>query len=149
VPTFTDDLRAALDALADGHAHQVTRHARLAREGAIGHDLRTQAEAEILLGDVAFGHGELDSARAHYGSAAILLEARQDQPAVGSLLTAMGRLDLLSGHPAQSLAPLRSASSKLPGDPTVRAELTRALAEAGRGRVGTTAPGRRGRSANG
>jgi tetratricopeptide (TPR) repeat protein len=129
-----DHLRASADALAEGDQDRAERHARLACS-VTEHDLSLQADAETVLGNLAVDRGALKSAQDHYERAAMLLEAGQDQEAVGALLAAIGRLHLLRGDSTSALGLLQSASARLRGNHTVKADLARALADTGEPRA--------------
>lgn len=122
-------LRAAADACSDG---DYPRAERLAREVAAARpDPLLRIEAHTVMGNIAFARGELSAAQDAYQWAVTLLETRNDQAAVGTMLAAIGQLVLKRGDPAEALGILRSAAARLPGDRTVRTELARALADAG------------------
>ncbi|MCK2217845.1 tetratricopeptide repeat protein [Actinomadura sp. ATCC 31491] len=73
----------------------------------------------------------LEEAVAHYREAARIHEALGDNAAVGWLLTAIGRIALDRGRPAQAVEELRSAVGRVPGDPIVQTALGQALWQAG------------------
>ena len=99
-----------------------------------------RAEAESLLGDIAYEERRSDSAIHHYREAAELFETLQDSAAVAQLLTAIGRLllTLAADVPARAKAlrvaaveELRAAAGRVPSDPGPRAGLGQALWQAG------------------
>ncbi|MCP9969902.1 nSTAND1 domain-containing NTPase [Actinomadura madurae] len=133
-------LRAARDALCAGR----TDLAGVLAEHLISitdpHQIAVRAEAESLLGDVAYERQRPGSAIHHYRQAAEILETLQDSPAVAQLLTAVGRLllALAAAVPARpealrdaAVRELRAAAGRVPSDPGPRAALGQALWQAG------------------
>jgi tetratricopeptide (TPR) repeat protein len=94
-------------------------------------DPRAQAEAESLLGNVAFHNGRYAQAKEHYHRAAERFELLQDSAAVGLLLAAIGRLLLAEGDAAEAVGDLQRAVIRLPGNRMVRIEFARALRHTG------------------
>nr|WP_067823507.1 tetratricopeptide repeat protein [Actinomadura kijaniata] len=122
-------LDAALRALADDDTSRARRLAQQVLTDSPG-DPRLRIDAYTVLGNIAAATN-LPEAQHAYQSAVGMLEARRDRHAVGTMLTAMGRLELRRGDSAQALGLLRAASARLPGDRMVKTELARALAAAG------------------
>lgn len=123
-------LDGALQALAESDLALAERQARQALRGE-GDDLRTQALAKRILGDVAARQGHLDQAQTSYRDAAVLFEVLGDKTAVGTLLGESGRLSLRQGKPGAAVEELRAAISRIPSDLGIRASLARALWHAG------------------
>ena len=120
-------LRAAANVLAEGELGLAEKHAWHALMATEGRDLRLQADAQSLLGNIAFERGSLDIAEQHYRRAAELNEQLQDFSAVGRLLGAIGRLQAKQGRHAAALEDLQSAVTRLPGDLILQTELAKAL----------------------
>lgn len=93
--------------------------------------LADRARAETLLANIAFERGEMALSRHFYEQAAKLFEVAGDSAAVGNLLAAVGRLQMIGRDNAAAVATLQSAVSRLPADNTVKIELARAFANSG------------------
>ena len=120
-------LRIAVTAMAAGELVLAEKHAWQAIKVAGAEDLRLQADARSLLGNIAFERGHLDIAQEHYWRAAELSEQLRDQSAVGRLLGAIGRMHAKQGHYEAALEDLLSAVTRAPGDLTLQTELAKAL----------------------
>jgi hypothetical protein len=120
-------LSAAEQAMAAGETELVRRHAEMALKESLGQDLRLAAEAESLLGNVAYGQGDMAAAESHYRAASALSEASQDTARVAYLLAAIGRTLLNRGQYQEAVGCLYGAVSRLPNDRVVQAELGEAL----------------------
>ncbi|WP_433246012.1 hypothetical protein ACQPYK_44485 [Streptosporangium sp. CA-135522] len=126
-----DSLRAAEDAMVDGELLVARRHAAEAVR-LCGHDeIRLQAEAQSMLGNIAFLRELLGEAEECYQRAAQLFEMLQSHVAVARLLAAIGRLLLIRGEYAKAIVKLGAAVRRLDGDLSLRSELARALWGAG------------------
>jgi tetratricopeptide (TPR) repeat protein len=123
-------LRAAGAALAVRDLDLAERYAEDALKSA-GEDLRLEADAYSLLGNVAYHRGRMDVAKKQYMHAARLREELQDQPAVGQLLGAIGRIHAMKGRYVAALQELQSAVVRLPGDLALQTELAKVLWGAG------------------
>ncbi|WP_188194424.1 tetratricopeptide repeat protein [Nonomuraea sp. SYSU D8015] len=122
-----DLLREAEGALGEGDLLQATKLAEEALVRSEGNDLHVRAQAESLLGNVAYEHGEVEKALAHYSAAAKSYETGGAPAAVGLMLMAMGRLRLAQGSPAEAVRDLRAAMMRVPTDLTIQTELAWAL----------------------
>lgn len=125
-------LRAAEHAVSRGELTLARRHAQAAGRAAGRAGLRVRAEAESLLGDVAYEQGRPDAALRHYREAASIFETLLNGPAVGRLLAAIGRLLLMRGEQAAAIDSLRAAASRAPSDLAVQTGLGQALWYSGR-----------------
>jgi tetratricopeptide (TPR) repeat protein len=123
-------LAAAMSALAVGQFEAAQRHAEHARD-ASGDDLRLRADAYSVLGNVAYNRSRMDAAEANYMEAAQLREQLQDQPSVGQLLGAIGRIQQIRGRYTAAVEDLQAAVTRLPGDLSLHTELAKALWNAG------------------
>jgi tetratricopeptide (TPR) repeat protein len=130
-PDAASQLRAAETALAQGDTELARRHAKEAIHASGPGDIRVQAEAESVLGNVAHEERDLKDATDHYRAATRLFEALQDTAAVGRLLAAVGRLQLAQGQRAEAVGKLEAAVGRMPNDPTVQTGLGQALWDAG------------------
>ena len=130
-------LQIAIATLVEGEHGLAQKHAWHALKAADGRDLRLQGDACLLLGNIAFERGQFDLAEQHYQQAAELSERLRDQPAVGRLLGAIGRIHAKQGHHMAALEDLQSAVTRLPGDLTLQTELAKALWRVGQSQAAT------------
>jgi len=93
-------------------------------------DLEVKAQAECLLGDLAYADGDLEKAMKQYKTAAGMFEVLQNTHLVGHLLSADGRLSL-KADPPTAIPKLQAAVSRLPRDPHVLTALGQALWQTG------------------
>lgn len=123
-------LEAAASALASGDFHTAERNTidvlRIA-----GLDMRWQADAHSILGNVAYHRHHMKDAETEYMLAAQLREQLQDHQAVGRLLGAIGRIRAMRGQYSAALEDLQSAVTRLPEDLVLQTELAKALSIAG------------------
>jgi tetratricopeptide (TPR) repeat protein len=124
-------LQVALNFRADGDLVLAEKHAWHALRSADDEDLRLQADARSLLGNIAFDQDRPDTAEEHYRRAAELSEQLRDHLAVGRLLGAVGRIQAKQGRHLAALEDLHSAVTRMPGDLTMRTELAKALWQVG------------------
>ncbi|MFG1696040.1 tetratricopeptide repeat protein [Nonomuraea sp. NPDC049309] len=88
---------------------------------------RSRAQAESLLGDVAYLNGDLDAALAHYREASRLFDAlRGTDQIVATLLTAIGRILMDQNAYRTAVSELRSAVRRCP-EPVIQTQLAWAL----------------------
>jgi len=127
-----EHLRAAERALTIGDLQLAQTLADTAEKLAPDTDLRVHAEASSLRGKLAYEHGALDQAEAHYRRAAQLFEAIQDTGAVACLLGAVGMTLALRNELGQALAQLTAALNRAPDDPIIQAELNWTVQELAR-----------------
>ena len=120
-------LPAAEQAMAAGELALAQRHAAQALRESSGRDLRLAAEAESLLGNAAYGQGDMAAAEANYRAASALFETLQDTPVVAHLLAAIGRTLLNRGQYREAVDCFYGAVARLPNDQVVQAELGQAL----------------------
>jgi tetratricopeptide (TPR) repeat protein len=123
-------LRAALQADFEGEPDRAHRLAQEAARVCPPEAMRTRAEIESLLGNLAYEQGLLDEAITRYHSAAGVYEALHDSTAVGWLLAAVGRIALAQGRQSTAIEELRAAVSRVPHDPLVQTSFGQALWEA-------------------
>ncbi|MCD0452581.1 tetratricopeptide repeat protein [Actinocorallia sp. API 0066] len=131
--TPQERLEEAHRALRRGDHAQARAHADTARAYEGPDALRVHADAETLLGNIAYLVRHAEAAIAHYREAALASEALGDTTTVGRLLAAIGRLHLGAGEsPARAVADLHAAADRVPHDPAIQTGLGRALWLAGR-----------------
>lgn len=124
-------IRIAESALAEGELTLAESHAAEALETADPADLRIQAEAQSLLGNITYQLGRPERAEAHYRLAAELREQLGDQSAVGRLFGAIGRMHARQGRHVAALEELQAAVTRLPSDLTLQTELATVLWHSG------------------
>jgi Flp pilus assembly protein TadD len=132
-PNFADYLADALTAFSNGELERAERHAQSALQASSEASRLDLAQVETLLGNIFYKYADTKQARYHYLNAAKLFEVMQNQPAVGRLLAAIGRLYLLELDATTAAKILRSALDRAPGEDFVRMELARAFAASGDG----------------
>jgi tetratricopeptide (TPR) repeat protein len=132
------NLRAAEMALDTGDVELAGKYAREAVRLAgtsvsrnSGEQLRTLAEAETFLGNLARQQNKPVDAEARYRQAAIYFEMLGYPSAVGRLQADIGGLLVAQGKIASALEELLSAVNRLHGDLSVRVALAHAYAAAG------------------
>ena len=129
-PEPPEQLRVAERALCVGELGRAQYGAEAVIRASGGGGLRLRAEAEQLLGNIAWERGLPELAARHYTDAAGLFDVLQDGSAVGLLLAARG-LSLMAGRPFDAVRELRTAASRLPNDLVVHTALAQALWSAG------------------
>lgn len=136
-PSAADILRAAQRALAEGELETAARRADEALRAATGADLdlRLNAEAELLLGNIAHIGGQYVEAESRYRAAAALFEALKDTAAVAGLLAASGQSLLAQARYGAAVEYLYSAVRRIPSDLAVQTGLAWALWHAGQQRA--------------
>jgi tetratricopeptide (TPR) repeat protein len=133
ISTEADYMRAAERDLSLGDVDLAQRHAMRVLAGRPG--LRTRADAESLLGNVAHEQGKPSDALPHYREAASLLEAAGDTSAATRELAAVGQTLLALGHPREAVAELQSAVERGPNDLVLQIQLALALWQLGKSRA--------------
>jgi tetratricopeptide (TPR) repeat protein len=128
-------LRAAEHALTLDELELAWRYADEALRSAHGLDLRLQAEAESMLGNIAHECRRPAEAEGHYRVAATLFDATRDTAAVAHQLAAVAQTLLAQGRLADAVEELHAAVDRLPNDLVVQAELGWALWQLGDGRA--------------
>lgn len=123
-------LEAAASALASGDSNTAERNADDVLR-MVGLDVRRQADAHSILGNVAYHRHHMKVAEREYMLAAQLCEQLQDRQAVGRLLGAIGRIRAMRGQYSAALEDLQSAVARLPEDLVLQTELAKALSIAG------------------
>lgn len=106
-------------------AHKI---ATLVLQTVPGTDLRRHAEAQSLLGDVAYEQGEFDKAESYYAKSMNLFEACRQDAAVGRLYAAVARTFIARGQLAEALGQLSAAVNRS-SDLTLQDELANVMAE--------------------
>jgi len=154
-PTTAQYLAAAEWDLAHGELGFAQRHAERARDGAAS--LRERAQAESLLGNVAFRRGRSRGAiadhqaqaREHHRAAVSLFQAAGDTGAAAYQLAAVGRLHLAQSqasvalgqfeaaesHAVAALDDLRAAVQRAPSDLVLQTQLALAFWQRGDGQA--------------
>nr|WP_252783128.1 tetratricopeptide repeat protein [Actinoallomurus rhizosphaericola] len=130
-PEPVDAMRAAKKALANGEFALARRRAAATVRGIPETDLRLRAEAESLLGNIAYADGRPQEAERLYHAAMTLFEAMQDSTAVGQLLGAIGQVRLSQGRYADAVAELSAAVQRAPTDLFLKTWLAKALSQTG------------------
>jgi tetratricopeptide (TPR) repeat protein len=100
-----------------------------------GMDVRLRAEANSLLGDVAYERGKPPDAEARHRAAASLFEVARDSSAVASQLAAVGQALLAQGELAGAVKELQAAVDRSPNDLLLQTEFGWALWQLGNGRA--------------
>jgi tetratricopeptide (TPR) repeat protein len=113
----------------------VERYASKLLRASSGTDLRLRAEANSLLGDVAYERGKPADAETRYRAAAGLFEAVRDTGAVASQLAAVGQTLLARGELADAVQELQAAADRCPHDLLLQTEFGWALWQLGEGRA--------------
>ena len=138
--TATGFLRAAELALARGELELARAHAERACRALPEQELRdapgfrARAEAESLLGNVAYRHGEPAEALPHYRKAAELMQAAGDSHAAAYQLAAAGQLLLAGDDPGAAIPALSAAANRERNDLGLQIQLAHALWQTGDGR---------------
>ncbi|HUN30590.1 MAG TPA: tetratricopeptide repeat protein [Trebonia sp.] len=130
-PTARDWLRAAQRHLALGEIGL----AREFSERTVHNQpsLREQADAQSILGNVAYEQGELLDALGHYRQAAGLLEAVGDTGAAVRSLAAVGQIQLTVGSIREAVATFRTVVERAPNDLVLQTQLALATWQFGEG----------------
>jgi tetratricopeptide (TPR) repeat protein len=95
-------------------------------------DIRLRAEAESIIGNIAYARGMQKDAADHYRNAAALFEVVQDAQAVGLLLAALGRTGMIQGHHLEAMDAMQSAVERIPTDSGIQTALAQVLWEMGK-----------------
>lgn len=98
-------------------------------------DVRLRAEANSLLGDVAYENGKPPDAVARHRAAAGLFEVARDPGAVASQLAAVGQALLADGEFADAVKELQAAVDRSPNDVLLQTEFGWALWQLGKGDI--------------
>lgn len=133
-----DVLQLAARALSLGDLDLAERYAREALRITAAGDLRLQAEAQSLLGNLAHERGKPDDAEVRYRRAASLYETVRDTAAVARQLAAIGQTLLDQGRLTDAVSELRAAVDRLPNDPLLQTGLGWAVWQLGQPRTAET-----------
>jgi tetratricopeptide (TPR) repeat protein len=131
-------LRAAERALNIGELGLAQNYATRVLSIAPDTALRWHAEAQSVLGNLAYEQRRFEEAEQHYLAAARLFEAANDRIAVVQLQAAITRTLFDRGRNAEALSQLSAALSRAASDATVQLELTWVLDEATRRFAGSS-----------
>ena len=136
-PAFApaEHLRAAEHALTVGELDVAQHFVEEILRTAFAGDLRLRAEAQSLLGNLAYERGKPADAENYYRAAASLFEAVRDTGAVARQLAAIGRTLQNQGRLSEAVDELTAAVDRLPNDPVVQTELGWALWQIGQSRA--------------
>lgn len=126
-------LHAAERALTLGELELARRYAQQSQRAQP--DLRLRAEAQSLLGNLAYERDKPSEAQACYQDAASLFEASGDTGAAARQLAASGQMLLAQGLTAEAVTELRAAVTRMPHDLVMQTELALALWHLGEGRA--------------
>lgn len=138
--TAASFLRAAELALARGELDLAQVHAERACSALPEQELRDalgfreRAEAESLLGNVAYRRGEPAKALPHYRKASELMQAAGDSHAAAYQLAAAGQLLLAGDDPGDAIPELSAAADRERSDLALQIQLAFALWQSGDGR---------------
>jgi tetratricopeptide (TPR) repeat protein len=133
-------LRAAELGLARGELDLAWAHAKRAcgtlpeQELRDAPGFRERAEAESLLGNVAYRRGEPAEALAHYRKASELMQAAGNSHAAAYQLAAAGQLLLAGDEPGDAIPELSAAADREGSDLWLQIQLALALWQTGDGR---------------
>jgi tetratricopeptide (TPR) repeat protein len=138
--TAASFLHAAELALARGELDLARAHAERA-DGTLSEQelrdasgFRERADAESLLGNVAYRQGEPKEALPHYRKASELMQAAGDSHAAAYQLAAAGQLLLAGNEPGDAIPELTAAADRERGDLGLQIQLALALWQTGDGR---------------
>ena len=123
----TDYLRAAERALSLSDPESAEQYAQLALQASDPADMRLQAEASSLLGNIAYEREEAGEATSWYRKAAEGFAATGDNSAVAYQLAAAGQALMRMGKLSQARDQLIKAADRSPDDPILQVGLARAL----------------------
>ncbi|MBV9445572.1 MAG: hypothetical protein JO345_06715 [Streptosporangiaceae bacterium] len=124
-------LQAAEHALTLGELDLTERYANEVLRKSSGSSTAMHAEAQSLLGNVAFARDEPSEAETHYRQAAELFGAASDTQAVAYQLAAVGQTLLTRERFTEAAEELNAAASRLPNDLVIQTELAHALWQVG------------------
>ena len=128
-------LQHAGRALSLGDLELAERYAREALRAAPDDDLRLQAEARSLLGNLAHERGKPADAEVSYRQAASLFETVRDPAAVARQLAAIGQTLLDQGRLTDAVNELRAAVGRLPHDALLQTAIGWAVWQLGQSRT--------------
>jgi tetratricopeptide (TPR) repeat protein len=136
-PTADARLQAAKRQQARGEVDLARRHATRALQAQPSlhgqPSLRIQADAEVLLGNVAHEHGEPADALPHYREATSLMEAAGDAGAAVLCLAAVGQTLLTLGEIPEAITEFRAVLARAPNDPSLQTQFALSLWQLGVG----------------
>jgi tetratricopeptide (TPR) repeat protein len=125
---YLDDARRALGRGEFDAGRRLAEEA--VRASAFG-DVRVEAEAQLILGEVAAAGGAVELARKHFEEAAGTFASLQQFDAVAEALTADGRLWLAQGDNTQAIDRLKAVLSWVPNHSGAQLALGQALWQSG------------------
>lgn len=126
-------LRSAEHALALGQLDLAERHAREILRVAPGSELRLNAQAYSLLGNLAYEREKSKDAEACYRQAARRYAASGDTKSLAFQLAAIGQTLIAQGHVSEAIKELHSAVVRQPNEPILQTEFAAALWQDNRG----------------
>lgn len=140
LPAVTPDacLRTAEHALALGELDRAEKHTEEILRLPLGADTRIHAEAQTLLGNIAFEREKPEEAENHYRKAAELFGAVSDTQAVAHQLAAVGQTLVAQGRFAEAVEELHAAAGRTPNDLVVQVDLALAFWQLGAGHAAVT-----------
>jgi tetratricopeptide (TPR) repeat protein len=124
-------IRIAESAWTEGDLALAETNAAEVLDNADSGDLRLQAEARTILGNIAYQLRQSELSERHYRLAAELHQQLGDHAAVGRLFGAIGSMHAREGRYVAALEELQAAVTRLPRDLTLQTELAIALWHSG------------------
>ncbi len=128
-----EQFRSAERALSEGDLDKAELCAQKMLRPTSPTGLRLRANAQSLLGNIAYERGKPMDAESRYRKAAELFAAAEDIRGAACQLAAVGQTLLAQGRAAEAARELHAAVTRLPSDPLLATELAEALWQDGRG----------------
>lgn len=130
-------IRVAELALTSEEFTLARRHLEEALAAADPGEIRLQADALTLLGNIDYRVGKADFAVGKYEQAAALREQLSDQAGVGRLYGAIGSIHIRQGKYLMALEELQLAVTRVPSDLAMQTELATVLWRSGQSQAAT------------
>ena len=131
-------LHGAERALTLGELDLAERHAKEVILLPLGADAHTHAEAQTMLGNIAFEREKPEEAEVRYREAAELFGAVSDTQAMAHEFAAVGQTLVAQGRFAEAVQELHAAAGRIPNDLVVQVDLALALWQLGAGHAAVT-----------
>jgi tetratricopeptide (TPR) repeat protein len=127
-PSPEASMLAATRAWDEGDLARAERHARRVIAAEQETNIRLRAEAESILGSIAFTEGVRQVAAEHYRNAAVLFELVRETDMVSLLLAALGRAEI-EEHRNDAIGAFQSAVARNPEDLGIQIAFAQGLKE--------------------